>query len=343
MRLFPLAAAMCLIFGQVSAQGLPANPIPDITDCGKPSGRERDFCASRTLVAAELEVSRISKGLVQASPMWFGAFTAQEFWKLRTRRPLTPSNVGPELDGLHRAYGERARLLVRQHQETTSFLEERKSRTEIEKSCVVPPGISFETFLLACSVEKVVGVSRNMIAQRQVWEGPGGRRTTPLDGAIFGSSSMVVFEQDDAQPGSYRPIAWIDEIEGGLGDPVRSEGPAGTFITLPRTGGGNAGLSNDVVIRRVGESGWREIDAQSWKSAADRRLPSGVTSMGSVTADLANLSATLILLRSNDPRCCPTGGSAEVLLELVGDQLAVAGMTIRSAPRETRPERQPRR
>lgn len=326
------AVTVLLSIGAVAAQTA-TQPVPGITDCSRPSAEESYFCDSPTLRAAEAEVARLASLVRGAGPMWWSVEGLSGGWKGRSNRR--------GFDGdLHTLYAAQAKRYGEVLHATTGLLSRSFSRDSLRQTCIVLPILEFETFVRRCRVEEVVGVAPGLIAQQQMWDGAGGPDVR--DSGFFKSSASVVLEYGGtaADSGSspadagWKPVAWTDGADGGLGAPVVSEGAHGTFITIPKYGGGTSAESKGVVVRRVERLRWREVDAFSWKEQAERRIPRPLVPRANAPLDLANLSAELILARPGDATVEPTGGKAEVQLALRNDALVVDGVTLRPGPRQ---------
>lgn len=333
-----LAAVIAVVLSTAAAGAQTVTrPIPDITDCSKPSAADSFFCDSPTLRAAEAAVARLALSARNAGPMWWSVIDPHESWKIARRGPQN------SFEDRLAVYATQAQRLDEITRGTKALLSNTFSREALRQDCVVLPNLSFVTFVRSCQVKEVVGVAPGLIAQRQIWNGAGG--PDAMDSYLRFSSAVLILEYDgtEADGGSsaddagWKPVAWADELEGELGVPVLSESKHGTFITVPRIGGGSGAESKDVVVRQADRHRWIEVDAASWRTEVERRIPRPLIALGNAPLDLANLAAELNLLRPNDPRCCPTGGKAEVRLALRDDVLVVDGITFRQGTRPSSP------
>ena len=319
-----LAALLALlaVFPAVAQSSPP--PVPDITDCRTAWGRNRWFCDSPTLRAVEVEVARLVRAAEDAGPMWVGIRSEFEGWKGRHRRESSTS-----ID-LHRAYQDLAGEMHRRAGAITAFLATETTREDLAGRCATPPDLTFATFLLDCRVDEVAGVAPGLIVQRQAWVARGAVRDPAIDHVV---SAVVLASQERSPEGlSWRPVAWAGG-GGTVSIPVFSEGPHGTFLTIPITSGGSGAYSSDVVLRRTGDGTWREMEAESWRAEVDRRIPRPLIAKGYSSLDLANLSVQMTLARPGDTNAEPTGGTADVRLAIRDGALVVDGITLRPTPR----------
>lgn len=104
-----------------------------------------------------------------------------------------------------------------------------------------------------------------------------------------------------------------------------------TLLSIPCEEVGTAGAPLPLLYRRTGPASfrrWQPIEAESWRAALDRRLPSGLEPRGAGNLDLARMMATVTLQRETDQPCCPTGGRAEARLAIENDRLVLRDLAI---------------
>ena len=313
--------------------------VPDITDCAHAYQRNVYFCQSTAWRAAEAEVHRLNLAAQHAGPMWVDVRDNYEAWKGQHRTP------NAMLSDIHHDYEELAASLQRLTAATKEFEARTVGREDLGRACLAAPGLAFPTFMMACQVTSVSGVAPGLLAQMQRWDPPGGPDSREYLVQVPRSFSAVILERegpepDDAKAASepaWHPVAWVSTAGATMSPPILSKGPQGIFITVPITSDGSAGISSDVVIRRIGVLAWREVDAQSWRREMDKRVPHPLIARSSAALDLANLSSQVDLARPDDSNANPTGGKADVSLAVRDDVLVIDGITFTPGPKPSLP------
>lgn len=139
---------------------------------------------------------------------------------------------------------------------------------------------------------------------------------------------VVVLKAD--RPGMLRPVLWNFE-----GDhPSRPEvvkSPAGPLLVVPAIHGGTGRFNAELIFRPVA-GGWRDLDIDAWRAPFDKQLPAEVGVWKGIEYDFRTLTVATALWKETDPNCCPTGGVADAVLTVQGDDLALKSMKVDRTP-----------
>lgn len=73
---------------------------------------------------------------------------------------------------------------------------------------------------------------------------------------------------------------------------------------------------------------WIPMEAQDWQHGLSGKLPADTSVRQSASPDLETMHARVNLFHPDDADCCPTGGLADVELELKKEQFAVRQVTV---------------
>ncbi len=113
---------------------------------------------------------------------------------------------------------------------------------------------------------------------------------------------------------------WVDR-------PVLVSSKYGTFLHVFITSGNGGWEMGHYYIYRGHK--WVELsyedwlDGESWGGLVKKTLPSGYWLCRGNEIDLRSMEITFPVYKSNDPCCCPTGGTLMVKLKLEADSIAV--------------------
>lgn len=142
---------------------------------------------------------------------------------------------------------------------------------------------------------------------------------------------VVVLKAD--RPGMLRPVLWNFEGDYPAAPSVVAS-PSGPLLVVPAIGGGT-GRFNAELIFRPAAGGWRDLDIDAWRKPFNKQLPAGVGVWKGVEYDWKTLTLTTALWKDTDANCCPTGGMADAVLTVQGDDLALKSMKVdRTPPKE---------
>lgn len=108
-----------------------------------------------------------------------------------------------------------------------------------------------------------------------------------------------------------------------------SAGPA-LQLSAASDGTGHSNQS-EYFLRKDGQ--WAKIESRDWLVDLQRRVPGGLRVFEGLWPDLTTMEAKAGLYRPADSQCCPSGGTANVKLKLVGRRLAVESVTLEPAAR----------
>lgn len=136
--------------------------------------------------------------------------------------------------------------------------------------------------------------------------------------SLQSGQTTLLFETDSDTSETYQP-------------PMLLDSPYGTILDIQDTvaGTGNYNESQYLLLK---DKQWQPIDSTSWLNDLQARIPKGTEINKGVWPDLVNMQAQTYLYKPGDANCCPTAGTADIELELVGTQLAIKSLTVGPAP-----------
>lgn len=107
--------------------------------------------------------------------------------------------------------------------------------------------------------------------------------------------------------------------------------PYGKVLDIEDTlaGTGNYNESTYLLLK---DRQWEQIDSSSWLNDLQARIPNGTEIHKGVWPDLVTMNAQAYLYKPEDANCCPTAGTANIELELIGTRLAIKSLTVGPAP-----------
>ena len=295
-------------------------------DCSKPPiDPQRYICDSPYLRSLWKLVNDDARSLFVVNPMRTSLKREADLW-------FASIEHGQNYD-LQNVLADRHRAIQRSFSAVQTALAARYGDQDINKVCVPLGPPLFETLLLTCKVGDVEGIAPGIVGQRQNWNGPAER-----DQALGPISAMAILGFDPSQQSrEYRLIGWVAADAATIGKPFLVEGDGKSYLTIPKTENGSGAFSTDVVMAKAAPAeAWREIDAASWLTDLDHRLPRGLVPKSSYSLDLLTMRAITDIARDSDPNCCPTGGKAEIGLELKDDVLVINSLVLKrtsQAPR----------
>jgi len=142
---------------------------------------------------------------------------------------------------------------------------------------------------------------------------------------------VVVLKAD--RPGMLRPVMWNFEGDNPAAPSV-VRSPAGPLLVVPSIHGGTGVFNAELIFRPVA-GGWRDIDIDAWRSDFDAKMPAGVGVWKGVEYNFKTLTIGTALWKDDDGNCCPTGGWADAVLAVAGDELVLKSMKVdRTPPKE---------
>jgi len=111
--------------------------------------------------------------------------------------------------------------------------------------------------------------------------------------------------------------------------PLLSWGSLGEFLIIRSYPLGAAGrnYAHSVYVVEGPEQIWREVNTDSWEKDLERRLGS-LSTNAKPEINWYSGQAEVTLMRSGDPMCCPTGGTARVTLGILNRTLVIKGLNI---------------
>lgn len=109
--------------------------------------------------------------------------------------------------------------------------------------------------------------------------------------------------------------------------PTLIDSPYGTIldITITIDGTGHYNESDYLLLK---DAQWQLIDSRSWIDDLLKRIPVSTEIHKGIWPDLSNMNAQIDLAQPGDPSCCPSAGTADVDLELIGTRLSIKEMTV---------------
>ncbi|MGG5820369.1 hypothetical protein [Falsiroseomonas sp. HW251] len=134
--------------------------------------------------------------------------------------------------------------------------------------------------------------------------------------------------------GGWRPIGWTFEGHE-VSAPKLVEAEGVLLLHVAGRGGGSGATNTDLLYRRD-RGTWAEVETETWRAAAEARLPAGFSIWQAVDYDMAQPVARARLAKPSDPNCCPTGGAANLVLRVDGTRLALADLLLDSTARAQR-------
>lgn len=113
--------------------------------------------------------------------------------------------------------------------------------------------------------------------------------------------------------------------------PTLIDSPYGTILDIAITidGTGHYNESDELLLK---DGQWQLIDSRSWIDDLLKRIPVGTEIHKGIWPDFSSMTAQAYLALPGDANCCPSAGTVDIDLELVGTRLGIKGMTVGPAP-----------
>ena len=142
--------------------------------------------------------------------------------------------------------------------------------------------------------------------------------------------AQIVFAPDVKGPGSVVAVL----SEGMSYDPPAIVQTSGATLlhVLGRSGGTGDFPARALFVWR--DQTWHRVNTSAWIADLKKRLPRGLNVDHGIYPDFAAMTAKTDLWRSDDPNCCPSGGTVAVRLRLDGDRIVLDHFEIARAARQ---------
>ena len=168
---------------------------------------------------------------------------------------------------------------------------------------------------------------------RLVYQLQGTGRADPADENAYcrGGYCAVAVLSEQAN-GRRRLLAHAESVDAGWYEAPRiAIGRGGPPLIVFASNSLGTGLFNDDIVLRDDGDWFTRIDVQSWKTEATGLTPGANTYFDWAIDYDARIGSMSLLARPGEWHRSPTGGCAEVFLELDGDALKMAAPPVRLA------------
>lgn len=290
-------------------------------DCARAgTPQERAICADPTLSNADSRLAAIYQEALASSPAP-NHLRAMQRRFLRDRDASAAS--GPQ--ALRTLYAERITELSAEL--TTSRAARRDHQAvALANTCLTPiaaPGNR------PCRVVRAGHIDAGPRSPALAWQVVEYRN--PDDAPAQGGSGWAIATR--LADGRLRPLLWANAAGIGFEDPVLVASPAGKLISVPGHVPGSGNHSASFLFLLDGQS-WKDIDIFSWEQDLARKLPKGLGAWHGIFPRWERMTAYSRLWRSGDANCCPTGGEADISLDLRGDRIVLRDLRVRQQRRD---------
>lgn len=152
---------------------------------------------------------------------------------------------------------------------------------------------------------------------------------SPSDGPL---THMLVIAEDSGAGEPY--VLAARQTDGSYAPPMLVEnGTEGMIVHARGRRAGGADRRGDLILSRHA-AGWTTFSIHDLLDEAQRMMPQGFTLTPSADMDMSAMILTVAVSRKGDDRCCPTGGTALIVLDMPeGNLIRVSRIVLR----ETRP------
>lgn len=145
------------------------------------------------------------------------------------------------------------------------------------------------------------------------------------------AQGMAVF----AEASSTGPVELLYSTDSDVSEPYLTptlvDSRYGTILDIAITIDGTGHYNeSDYLLLKDGQ--WQPVDSRSWIDDLLKRIPVGTEIHKGIWPDLNTMTARTYLSLPGDPSCCPSAGTVDIDLELVGTRLGIKGMTVGPAP-----------
>jgi hypothetical protein len=103
----------------------------------------------------------------------------------------------------------------------------------------------------------------------------------------------------------------------------------GTLLDVPiRVDGTGNFNESEYYLWNANQKKWNLLDSTSYIDDLGKRLPAGLSIWKGVWPDIKTMTATTGLWRADDGNCCPSGGTAAVMLAVKDGRLVIKSLEI---------------
>jgi hypothetical protein len=111
------------------------------------------------------------------------------------------------------------------------------------------------------------------------------------------------------------------------------ENSYGKFMDIPiRIEGTGVGNISEYYRQDPEFGKWERLVSDEWAEGLEKRLPPGLSIRKGIWPDITSMTVETGLYRENDPNCCPSGGTAEMILRLEGNRIVLKSIRFDTTP-----------
>ncbi|MDN5843294.1 MAG: hypothetical protein L0H54_07590 [Alcaligenaceae bacterium] len=114
--------------------------------------------------------------------------------------------------------------------------------------------------------------------------------------------------------------------------PALVDSPYGKILDIAITIAGTGHFNRSVYLL-LKDGQWQKLDNSSWLNDLQSRIPNGTEVHKGIWPNLITMQAHTDLYKPEDPDCCPTAGTVDIKLELVGTRLTIKSLTVGPPPK----------